>query len=536
MIDTSAPPKPYAPGEGLQDGERRRLMRVFTNTRIRNATCAVAGILALVVGYLPMARVPVIADDLSALFSTYDRAHGTAWGALRYGAEQGTRAGHFNPVGQALGALYHFLAWWVSAALGISPQYYHVATTLILMWAAVTGAAAVLVWGLGRGRGRLSYWPTLGVLCCVTAATLQVHAPWSNDPVVAFAPAGWGSTALGLWFVAWVLRASAPGARGWRAPLVACLLGIFCVWYYEMLTAAIVSGAVVIVLRAGLAPRGARELRRCAVLLTTSVLIPCVLFLVGRHLTQGAGSYGGTEVAVGPAAVRTWAVGMAGALPGGGWRYISAVAGTPSVRLPTVLVAGVVCLLLLGTGFLWLRSLRDVRSEDVVDVPRRDVRAGITVVSALVTLWAAATATQAVSVQYTAQIQHPGQVYLFYATAVVCVAALLVLGVAALSPRWRGVLLGVLAPVAGVFVVVQVASNTTDVDTLLRVWPHNGPLVALSTDASAPLAQRCGALERFLDAGWPPAYSRPIARDLNEAYRARYGHPFCAALPGAGSK
>ena len=42
----------------------------------------------------------------------------------------GSQASHSNIFGQALGALYHYLAYWLSATLGLSPQYFDVAVTL----------------------------------------------------------------------------------------------------------------------------------------------------------------------------------------------------------------------------------------------------------------------------------------------------------------------------------------------------------------------------------------------------------------------
>jgi hypothetical protein len=95
------------------------------------------------------------------------------------------------------------------------------------------------------------------------------------------------------------------------------------------------------------------------------------------------------------------------------------------------------------------------------------------------------------------------------------------------------VLLVALAPVAGLFVTVQVASNMTAADTLLSAWPGNGALVAMSTKSDASPAARCAALQKFVDTGFPAVYSDEVAYDLNHDYQDRYGRPFCASIPGA---
>jgi hypothetical protein len=486
---------------------------------------ATAGAAVLALGYLPAARVPIIADDLQALQEIYAISDGNLWRAVAHGLSEGQEAGHFNPIGQALGAAYHFTMYAVSAAAGISPQYADVLAYLAMIWLTVTGATSLLVWGLRRsGTGGPDFWPLSALVATITAVTLQLHTPWSNDPVVSYGPAGWGSAALGFWTIALALRATSPGATDRRSLIGCSLLAVTCVWYYEMLVAAVAATAV------GLALTAVRTAdptlrRRCALLLGTAVGLPAVLFLVGRHLAASSErSYGGTTMELGAAAARTWATGMSSAVPGGGWKYLIDMAGAPVVRGTGLLLGIVLCALAGAVGAAWFRSTARSAGGRPGAADRGTV---LGVGAVVVTYWALATATHSVTDKYAAEIRYPGQVYLFYAVGVVAVALLLALGLMTLLRRAPRALLAALLPLAGLFVLVQVTVNMQVADVARAVVPHNGPLVALSTDGDAVPATRCAVLRAWLAQGWPEYYGTAVTEHVQENYEREFGEPFC---------
>lgn len=500
-----------------------------TDRRPRRLGWAAAGATALALGYLPAAQVPIIADDLQALQEIYAVSDGSLWNALAYGLSEGQEAGHFNPIGQAVGGAYHFTVYAVSAAAGISAQYADVLAYLVLIWLTVAGATSLLVQGLRRrGSGGPDFWPLSALVATITAVTVQVHAPFSNDPVVSYGPAGWGSAALGFWTIALALRATSTGATDRRSLAGCSLLAVTCVWYYEMLVAAVVATAVGLVLTAVRTGDGVVR-RRCTLLLGTAVALPAVLFLLGRHLAASSErSYGGTTVDLGASALHTWAAGMAGALPGGGWPYLITMAGAPVVRSTSLLVGIALCGLAGAVGAAWARS--NARSAPAL--PATGERGPLPVVVAVVvTYWALATATHSVTDKYIAEIRYPGQVYLFYAVGVVAVALLLALALPALLRRAPRVLVIALLPLAGLFVLVQVTVNLQVADVARTVLPHNGPLVALSTDGDATPGTRCAALEAWLSQGWPEYYRTAVSEHLQENYERTFGEPFCPTGP-----
>ena len=89
-------------------------------------------------------------------------------------------------------------------------------------------------------------------------------------------------------------------------------------------------------------------------------------------------------------------------------------------------------------------------------------------------------------------------------------------------------------PLAGIFVLVQVAMNMQLADVARATVPQNGPLVALSTDGAADPATRCAVLAAWAAEPWPDYYRDSIVANLQADYQAEFGHPFCARFPGSG--
>jgi hypothetical protein len=520
-------PAPSPAGPYGATGERR--LRAWAG-RLGWVT---AGALALGVGYLPASQVPIIADDLSALQEVYALSNGNLWRAIVFGVTEGTAAGHFNPIGQALGATYHFTAYAASAALGVNPQYFDVLTYLVMIALTVAGAASVVVWGLSRSaRLQPRFWPLFALICAVTAATLQIHTPYANDPVVSFGPAGWGSAAIGFWTIALALRATSPGVTGRRWLIATSLMATSCVWYYEMLVSAVAATALALVLTATLAADRSAVRRRCLVLLGTAVALPAALFVLGRVLAAppSESSYAGTTVALGSDALGTWWTGMLGAVPGAGWSFLTAETGPAPLTSGALTIGALLCLLVGAIGFAWSRS--PARDGDAT--PRADLRARRSPVSGLVavvfTFWALATAAHSVAVKYIRELQNVGQVYLFYAVGVVAVATLVAIALTALRPRARSAALLALVPVAGAFVLAQVSVNVVIAERTRAMVPYNGPLMALSTDPDAPESERCEVLEKWMDQGFAPGYVARIRIDIQENYERKFGERFCSTI------
>jgi len=488
---------------------------------------ALLGTALLAVGAVPGAQVPIIADDFQALQQTYAVSGGSLLEAVRFGVDQGRLGGHFNPVGQATGAAYHWSVYAVSARLNSDPQNVDVLAGFVLLWLALAAAVAVLHSALTRGAGKRTvpgYWSLFAASAAVTACTLQIHAPWSNDPVVSYAPAGYGSAALGFGLLALVLRASDP-RRGWSWTVAATALAITCVWYYEMLVAAIAASGVVLgLLLLTARGQGARAERlRCSALLGAVVVLPAVQFLLSRRLVSeqtAAAAYEGTSVSVGAQALQTWVTGMLGTLPTAAWPFVLGETGGLHV---TGAAIGLAALLFVGTALL-LRLMRHQASEGP-----STRRPAVMAVVGLLVFSGLSTATHSVTVKYIAEIREVGNVYLFYAVGALVTAVLLGWWLlrATQSRRGRAVLLG-LAPVFGLLVLGQAAVNLAVArEVQVESTPWNGPLAAVSVEPGSDPAVRCDVLAAWRAEPWPGYYLNSVSDSVRANFERSFGKPFC---------
>jgi hypothetical protein len=493
-------------------------------TKVRSVLWAALGTALLALGAVPGARVPIIGDDFQALFETYAISHGRFSEALSFGWGQGLLAGHFNPVGQAIGAGYHFGAFTVSARLGLSPQYYDVIVGSLLLWLAVLGAASFLTWGLRNAgiRESVSYWPVFALLSAVVAATVQLH-PWSNDPVTSFGPAGWGSAAIGFALLALAMRAITPGRKGWADFVLIGGLAVFDVLYYEMLVG-MIAGSAVIYLLALLRARARRDkaaIRRVWGLTALGVVLPAAVFIGGRLLAIPAAesNYTGTTVAFGPGALVAWRAAMIGALPAGGWPYLFRMSRSVDLAPKAMLVALFLCLGVGGLIAAWSRTSR---------IAVVWTRSSTILLGSAAATWALTTALHTTTPKYIDEIKEPGQVYLYYAVGVICVAILVSWAIIALVPRAPSAARVVALVLLGMFLVVQVSLNWRLATESVVAFTPNAVLGGAAMSDTAPETDRCAALVGFAERPWPTYYRTAIVEDSQEDYRLAFGKTFCS--------
>ncbi|CAL8972012.1 MAG: hypothetical protein BGO38_13355 [Cellulomonas sp. 73-145] len=492
---------------------------------VRTAGWWALGTFLIALALLPVARVPILGDDLHAYFETYALAHGSAWRALTFGWGQGMKAGHFNPVGQAIGALYHFGAFAFSSSTGMSPQRYHVAGGAVLLWLTVLAAAAVLVWGVRHAAAsrvveRLTLPRAFALVAGVVAVSLELH-PWTNDPVSTFAMAGWGSAAIGFLVLGLALRATVPGRAGWVDVLLVAVVGSIAVLYYEELTG-MVAGAAAVYLLVGVRARrrGDRTgVRRVVVLALAGVVLPAVVFVLGRYLAipSDVSNYTGTAVAFGPRGLATWWAAMVGALPGGGLPFLLSNAGGAALTL-TSLALGLAMVVGLGVLAVAWRS--------ATPLPEPAGWSWLPLVVGICVGWALTTATQAFTPKYIEEIQIPGQVYLYYSVGVVS-AALLISWVVVAHARGLARLAPALLIVVGAFAMVQVPLNWQLGGISASAYTVNHQLSRVASDDNVPSAARCAAVLAFAERPWPDYYRKAVVTNAITDFQLAFGTPLC---------
>lgn len=483
---------------------------------------AAFGTVMLALGFSSAARVPIVGDDFQALQEAFSFGRGDLGTTVVYGWEAGMKAGHFNPVGQLLGAVYHFAAYGLSVVFDADPQVFHALAGFVLMWLVTLAASFALVWTgrFVRNRDVLPFWRVFALVASITAVTVQLH-PWSNDPVTTYSMAGLGSAAIAFLLVALALRAMTEGTSGWFGPVSVAVLGVFAVTYYEMLVAAVAATAVVYV--GTIVPKSERthaRVRRVVVLLCSGVVLPAIVFIGGRLIAAPAATsgYTGTSVSLSPEAFRTLAYSMVSTIPGGAWPYSLRRIDPMELSRPAIVVAGLLCIGILALAIIWWRStpLRLTPSKRLW-IPA----------AGLLTLWVLSVASHAFTPKYIAEITAPGLVYLFYAVGLFCAAVGLAAGVLMFS-RGRLRTVSVIAlPLLCLFALMQQSINWTISDVMREAYSGNAQLAALSTDEGTTEAERCAALDSWTARPWPDYYRDSVETNIDKNYRRVFDEPFC---------
>lgn len=479
------------------------------------------GLSILVVGFLPATRVPTLGDDFYVVFQAQGISGGDlgVWLALAW--QWGMQAGHFNPVGQLLGGLYHFGAYAWGAAVGVTPTaYYLVGAFVILALAALAATFALLRALRHAGYPGVPSARLFALIAAVTGLTLQLH-PWSNDPVTTYSMAGYASAAIGFLLIGFAFKAIAGGGPRILDFLRVGVTATFAVIFYEMLVAAVAATAVVYV-AAWFSRRGPGGSRAGVLGLgLVGVVLPAVVFVGGRlyvALVSGTGGYTGTTAVPGLDSARAFVFGMASSVPGAAWPYTYHRLGTVELSRPALVGAFVLIGLLAVFVIAWTR-----RPVARLAVTRRLVLP----VAVLVAFWALATLSHTITPKYTVEISAPGLVYLFYSVGSLVVTLLLAFAVLALRlPAGR--VIGVVVVVGiSAFAVVQQSVNWTLGTMMANSYAVNARLLEASVDADMPEAERCDRLEEWNARDWPDYYRDAALVYLAEAYENARDDEFC---------
>ncbi|WP_395639730.1 hypothetical protein [Pseudolysinimonas sp.] len=482
---------------------------------------AALGVAVLVVGFLPATRVPTLGDDFYVVFQAQGVSSGDlgTWLSLAWG--WGMQAGHFNPIGQVLGGLYHFGAFAWGSLVGVTPTTYYLAGAFLILATAALAATYALTSALRHvGYASVPFWRLFALVAAVTGVTIQLH-PWSNDPVTTYSMAGYASTAIGFLLIGFAFRAVATGHPTALDLVRIAVTAVFAVLFYEMLVAAV--AATFVVYCAAWFTRSKTVGGRGGILavIGVGVVLPAAVFIGGRlyvSLVSGTGGYTGTTAVPGLESARAFVFGMASSIPASAWPYTYYRIG--QVDLSRAALVGSFALLLLLVIFLvaWTR-----RPLPRVPLSRRLLLP----VGVLVAFWALATLSHTITPKYTVEISAPGLVYLFYAVGSLVVSLLLAGGVLALRlPAGRVVGIVLVVALAS-FAVVQQSVNWTLGTMMAGSYSVNARLLEASVDADMPESERCDRLEEWDERDWPDYYRDAALVYLADAYERAQGEAFC---------
>ena len=479
----------------------------------------------------PVLRTPIVADDLVNPFQQAAERGPGVWNGIMYGWEGATTGASFRILGNTVGGAVN--SWWLgaSASTGLRVEYLYALsklTVLILCALSVTLYVVEAARALGQA---LRFRPTLVAFSLALFLTLQIHAFWSNDPVVSYPLSGFGSAAVG--FAAMAAIAAMLRRRTISSALITAVAGVGAVLYYELNVGALIGSGVLILTLLARSRRDRPAALRITLLTTIAAAAPAGALLLGRFVTGGqASTYAGTTTRVGGEAARTFVEGMLSSLPGAAWKLSDRfVTGGRSPGW-----WGFVCAVVTIAALTVSHRLDPMGPSepegpepfDAVLAPRDAATAWslVVIVVSMTVYWACAVAIQAITVKV--QDESHGIGYVYTASAIgCCVVAAAIAGLGEYA-RHHAIkpLRAVMAAAALVFVVLQGSVNWRLSELMDRTFIKNSELLA-SFDDDIGVADRCERLQTWAEGAWPDYYEVAMIDGLEVTYEHYFGESFC---------
>ena len=456
--------------------------------------------------FYPIAHTPMIADDLYIPFDQVDRGGTGFIDSLQFGWFVGYHGPSFRPSGAIFGAVHTWVSLELASKLRIDMTYLFGLTKIVLLVLICYQLTAVL----SKTLSAPTYCPQLArLMIVITAITIQIHGIWSNDPVVSFPIAGFGSTLLGLTVIAKFAN-DFSSLNYFKASIIG-FIGVFAVCYYELTYGAVlgVSGAFVL-------NRIFVERRISWQTALTTLLLglpaSCAVVFGRLHASAVAQSYGGTTVGSATQIVRTFYINAVSSLPGSGWGLSRiSLSGFPKVSYYSLVTLLVVSIVLL-------------KKQDV-NIVRAKQQLWITFFP-IVFYFFFANSLLALTSKIQMEVRTIGQVYTAYPVGMALCVMLVCLAFYASNcitfRTFRPLFIATLI----VFASLQVSINHNLSGRLRSMAGPNRELVN-NYSTSSTTAERCSIITNWMNGNWPEYYETGIFRGLNLASNHYYGRDYC---------
>ena len=363
----------------------------------------------------PILIAPIIGDDFLNPWQQFTSTGASPTAIWRYAIDATTNAGHFNYLGQVIGSYITALWMWLMSDLGIRYTTIYAVTKLIVYVLTAAAVGSFVRTAAELGGRRISPWRARIYVAVPLFGILQIHLPWSHDPVATYPLSGFASAAIG--FMVMKLAIDAYRSAAVRESVIAGVVGVASILYYEIEVACI--AALVPLALWGWRVHGGGRIgaRKVAIPVGFTLVLP-TLAAAAFYLYSRANSisYGGTQVAVGSRTAGTFRIAFLGTLPGSAWNLSREfLAGPIAIRgsATAILVLMATVLFTLASRF---RPQPDPTSDSssVVATPahrRLTVLAMAAVCIAPVIYWVGATLIQSSTPKVQDEITRIGAVY-----------------------------------------------------------------------------------------------------------------------------
>jgi hypothetical protein len=469
----------------------------------------------------PVLLTAIAADDLINPFSQMYHA-GTgineifsrAWNSV-------SSTGHFNYVGQLFGSYIVALWNYLIGNFGIRYSSVYAMTKFVVYLLTIEVSARLLRELIKTFKVVSQTWNLRIALLLLLALSIQIHIPWSNDPVASYPLSGFLAVVIGLLYIYLVFRIFEKST--YLRASVTGIFGALAVLYYEFNLFAVLSVTVILAHWLWLHRGDKRALIR-ATTLSALVVFPGLATTAFFYLKNKAASanYTGTSVSFDTPFPKTFLQGIIGSLPAGGWNMSFS-------WLPNSLSfnSSYIIQFIIGIGLVSLTYFSRPIRQTIHHKKNVTIFRVFVYISPLLIYWAGATMVQASTIKVQQEAIRIGQVYNYYAVGVVCLAIIVACLFSLID--WRKIRLSLKVFLVAVVLTsgaFQYVINWNITNQFNMALSGNRNLLVAFAD-KPPMVQRCAAFEAWKAMGWPEYYWLDMELGMNATYLKFHGQEFC---------
>jgi hypothetical protein len=452
----------------------------------------------LLSGLYSAIHTPLVADDFGIALSQANKVNESWMHQIHLSFVDFKSGTHFNLIGAFISHFY--VKFW----LGFSSQF-----NLNLHW--IFWALKFLCFIFAsevcsrfvKELIRVDFLKIRIVVAIIFFSFIQIHTPWSNDPVTNFTLSGFFSAPFAFIALLCVIqRYQSPTIKN----LLLCFgLNFLAILVYELNVAIIAAEVVFLLFVLSKTPNS-------GFFLFPITLTGLLVIFFKLNFAASASSYGGTTVEIGEKVVGTLGLNIASSFPGLGWAASVRLIRFPHLgSMQLALIFFVACV-----SFLVLRY--------IAQEPEQIVRTSLKVpVVALASLAFFALFIQALTPKIQSETSKLGYVYTGYAVAYMVSVIFLTLLFFKLSQNRKVFLIYFIV----IFGFIQGYLNMGLHNWLYQNLQPNLSLVNLATLPDSTNSERCIALNNWTAGPWPDYYETQVKEGLDEYAALKGKKEFC---------
>ena len=465
---------------------------------LKNLTGYIAIGVLLVGGLYSAIHTPLVADDFGIALSQVSKVNETWMHQIYLSFVDFNSGTHFNLIGALVSHFY--VKFWLGVSTQLDLNLHWIFWTLkFLCFIFASEVCSRIV----RELVRVDFLKIRVVVAIVFMTFIQIHTPWSNDPVTNFTLSGFFSAPFACIALLFVIRKyESPTTKN----LILCFgFNFLAILVYELNVAIIAAEIVFLLFVLSKTPNS-------LVFLFPITLNGLLVIFFKLNFATSASSYGGTTVEIGEKVVSTLGLNIASSFPGSGWVTSFRLIRFPHLgSMQMALIFFIACL-----SFLLLRYIAQ-GPEQIIRTPLKAP------IAALLSLAFFALFIQSLTPKIQSETSKLGYVYTAYAVTYMVSVIFLTLLFFKLSQERKKIFIIFIV----IFGCIQGYLNLGLHNWLYQNLQPNLSLVKLAILPGSTNSERCIALNNWTAGPWPDYYETQVKDGLDEYAKLMGEKVFC---------